>query len=908
MSILSYLGGLFAGLLANDAVAPPPSSPQPPPQFDPRALYEALVGAGFNRDTVTPFQLYSTRPATPDMLQRIFAPAQPHPGVVPQGVRPMAMDDINNPLAYGGTSLLSDGMWWLGYPYLAELSQRPEYRLISDTLAKEMTRRWLRLQATGDDDKSDKIRVLEDKLREHKVQEKFAELALLDGFFGRAHLYIDTGVTEDADTMRLPLVIDPRTVPKGCLKALRVVEPMWVYPNRYNSDRPLQADFYVPQTWYVMSQEVHRTRLLPFIMRQMPDMLKPAYSFGGMSLSQMAKPYVDNWLRTRQSVSDLVHSFSTPVLMTNMGSVMNAGASAALQMRASLFNYLRDNNNMMVLDKTTEDFKNVSAPLGSIDHLQAQAQEHIASISGIPLVVLTGITPSGLNATSDSELQVWAQKVNALQSSFFDANLRIILDVMQLDEFGVIDPGITHAWEPLRELSEQEIGDAEKQQADTDAVYVNAGVLSPDEIRQRLASEPDSPYQGLDLSTPAPEPPQEEMDPLGGGSAPPGAAPGGGEKPAGPPMVGGGQTAPVATAAKPVRGVLGKPIGGGDDIPIAPKPPERTKIIPGENDEVHIHPHPTDKVHIKVGADAEFKEGDHPRDDDGKFGSGGGKAAPGTRGADHVKAKRDASGKLTDLPPHIAKLKIPPAWTDVSYNPDPKGALQALGKDAAGRVQPIYSDEHTMAQAAAKFARIHELNQKYADIKTQNDAALKSKDPKTRAAAEVMALVMHTGIRPGSEGDTGAKEQAYGATTLERRHVVEGAGGNVTLKFVGKKGVPLSIPVTDPAVAKMLLRRKAEAGRGGQLFPDVSNNTLLAHVHSFDGGGFKTKDFRTHLGTQTATDAMKAVDAPTDAKSYKKAVMRVAKVVSDKLGNTPSIALASYISPTVFAPWAAANV
>ncbi|WP_198327721.1 hypothetical protein [Mesorhizobium sp. WSM1497] len=34
--------------------------------------------------------------------------------------------------------------------------------------------------------------------------------------------------------------------------------------------------------------------------------MKPTYSFGGLSLSQMVKPYVDNWLETRQSVNDII--------------------------------------------------------------------------------------------------------------------------------------------------------------------------------------------------------------------------------------------------------------------------------------------------------------------------------------------------------------------------------------------------------------------------------------------------------------------------------------------------------------------------------------------------------------------------------------------------------------------------
>jgi hypothetical protein len=53
-----------------------------------------------------------------------------------------------------------------------------------------------------------------------------------------------------------------------------------------------------------MGTEVHASRMPAFVGHPVPDMLKPAYSFGGLSLSQMAKPYVDIWLQTRESVGD----------------------------------------------------------------------------------------------------------------------------------------------------------------------------------------------------------------------------------------------------------------------------------------------------------------------------------------------------------------------------------------------------------------------------------------------------------------------------------------------------------------------------------------------------------------------------------------------------------------------------
>ena len=317
--------------------------------------------------------------------------------------------------------------------------------------------------------------------------------------------------------------------------------------------------------------------------------------------------------------------------------------------------------------------------------------------------------------------------------------------------------------------------------------------------------------------------------------------------------------------------------------------------------------HPGVRRLLDTPAQDDFKESEHPRAENGQFGEGGGGAAPKTtRTSSHettqvVNRQRvTAAGK--PLPAHIAALKIPPAWTDVSFDPNPEAELLATGKDSKGRKQAVYSTAFSEKQAAAKFARINELNDKFESIFRQNEAARKSKDPKTKAAADCARLIMTTGIRPGSEGDTGAAQKAYGATTLEGKHVVV-KDGQVSLQFVGKKGVSLNIPVRDPGTAKMLVERKAASGDSKQLFP-INEKLLLDHVHSFDGGSFKTKDFRTLLGTKTAMDEVaKVTQKPADAKSYRKAVMSVAKIVAERLGNTPIIALQSYISPAAFADW-----
>jgi phage-related protein (TIGR01555 family) len=261
-----------------------------------------------------------------------------------------------------------------------------------------------------------------------------------------------------------------------------------------------------------MGKKVHTSRLLTFVGRELPDILRPAYNFCGLSMSQMAKPYVDNWLRTRQSVSDLLHSFSVSGIKTNMQATLGGIGGEDMLMRAQLFNQTRDNRGLFMLDKETEEFFNVSTPLGTLDHLLAQSQEQMASVAGIPLVKLLGITPSGLNASSDGEIRAFYDFIGSYQQHLFGRHLETVLKIIQLNEFGVIDDEIGFRFEPLWELNETERAAVRKTDVDTAVELINAGVLHPEEERKRLATTEDSLYHGLDVDD-VPEPPEDPENP-----------------------------------------------------------------------------------------------------------------------------------------------------------------------------------------------------------------------------------------------------------------------------------------------------------------------------------------------------------------------------------------------------------
>ncbi len=347
-------------------------------------------------------------------------PAVP-PGVVPDGMPTMAMDNAitqtndwstnqnNTAVAfYGGLAYASayqEGLAFPGYAFLAELAQRPEYRRMSETLAMEMTRKWIELQSAGDVDKTAQIKELNDELDRLCARDAFRKCVELDGFFGRSHLYIDTGDTNDRIELKHDIgngrnKTSEIKIQPGMLKRLKPVEPVWTYPTNYDSIDPLTESWYEPNTWFVMGKEVHKSRLLKFVGREVPDLLKPAYSFGGLSMSQMAMPYVNNWLRTRQSVADIIHAFSVFLLKTDLSESLMQGGQQLFD-RAEFFNALRDNKGLMLIDKDAEDFMNVSAPLGSLDALQAQVMEHMCLSVGTLIETQRGQVPIEEVTTAD---------------------------------------------------------------------------------------------------------------------------------------------------------------------------------------------------------------------------------------------------------------------------------------------------------------------------------------------------------------------------------------------------------------------------------------------------------------------------------------------------------------------------
>lgn len=422
-------------------------------------------------------------------------------GVVPDGkTAPIAQDSCNGIYDFSDGGDVNFYPTFLGYPHLAMLSQSSDYRSVAETTATEMTRKWgnfVDTDTTTDKDqeqvRSEKIAAIEMEFKHHDIRSLIREAIEVEMSTGRVQIYIDLDHTDDS----LPFVTSPIGVKKGALRGFKLVEPMWSTPSIYNAHDPREQDFFIPERWYVMGNDVHSDRLITLVMRPVPDILKPAYNFGGMSMYQLMMPYVQRYQRTVDSVAEVVHAFSLTILATDMSAVLAGENDPSIMARAKLFNKHRDNTGLMLLSKDDEEINQINTPLNGLHEIVQMTQEQMAAPSHTPLVKLLGVTPKGLNATAEGEIEVYRDYISAQNEAHIRPIIERISEIIQLHLFGEIDNNIVWRFAPLERMDEEEIANIQDTKMRTYDAGIQAGIISQEEAREALARNQSGDFTGI---------------------------------------------------------------------------------------------------------------------------------------------------------------------------------------------------------------------------------------------------------------------------------------------------------------------------------------------------------------------------------------------------------------------------
>jgi DNA topoisomerase-1 len=260
----------------------------------------------------------------------------------------------------------------------------------------------------------------------------------------------------------------------------------------------------------------------------------------------------------------------------------------------------------------------------------------------------------------------------------------------------------------------------------------------------------------------------------------------------------------------------------------------------------------------------------------------------------------------------IASLAIPPAYDDVWICKDPRGHLQATGRDARGRKQYRYHPKWRLVRDHEKFERMPDFGEALPRLRQRlrRDLALAGL-PREKVLAVVVSLLDVTRMRIGNAEYARAND-SYGLTTLRNRHVRFIPDGRLLLRFRGKGGAEHEIAVDDKRLARLV--RRCHQLPGQRLFQYVDDAGLLRPIDSDQvnqylkeamGNDFTAKDFRTWGATLRAVAILHATPHPdpSSERALNGCIVETVKRVALDLRNTPAVCRKSYINPLVFDAW-----
>jgi DNA topoisomerase I len=253
----------------------------------------------------------------------------------------------------------------------------------------------------------------------------------------------------------------------------------------------------------------------------------------------------------------------------------------------------------------------------------------------------------------------------------------------------------------------------------------------------------------------------------------------------------------------------------------------------------------------------------------------------------------------------IRTLAIPPAWKDVWICPDPRGHLQATGRDARGRKQYRYHPRWREVRDETKYGRLIAFGRALPGIRRRTESDLRRIGlPRSKVLAAVVRLLEKTLIRVGNE-EYARANRSFGLTTMRDGHV-KVSGSKVRFIFRGKSGIEHHLELDDRRLARIV--KQCRDLPGHELFQyrdergdvvNVGSGDVNAYLREVTGEEFTSKDFRTWAGTVLASELLRDLqkaDSPTKAK---KNIVQAVEQVAKQLGNTKAVCRKCYIHPAV---------
>lgn len=301
---------------------------------------------------------------------------------------------------------------------------------------------------------------------------------------------------------------------------LTVLSPRELQPLRYYSN-PLKPKYGEVSEYQLVPVDappdlestamtrIHESRLLRFdgVVTSRRAKLHNVHPGWGDSVFVRVLETVRDFQAAFGGAAVIMNDFAPPVLKIKGLAQALAGVHKDAEnfaTRAKAMEASRSIARVTLLD-AEEEYKRETVPVTGFAEMLEKIMLRLSAAADMPVSLLMGQSPAGLNATGDSDIRWFYDRVRAKQERVLRPALVRLFSLMFANKAGPAGGKTPENWDlkfnPLWQQSPKEEAETRKIIAETDAVYVTNQVVTPEEIAlSRFAGDEFSTETQIDVA------------------------------------------------------------------------------------------------------------------------------------------------------------------------------------------------------------------------------------------------------------------------------------------------------------------------------------------------------------------------------------------------------------------------
>ena len=318
----------------------------------------------------------------------------------------------------------------------------------------DMTREWRTFECAETDDKA--VSAIEEVERMISIRQKFREALTWSSIYGGAGIVMHVKGHGD---MEKPL--DVTKVKKDQLERLSVAD-RWNLIERTPIDYNPISEHYGTAEWYYIANDtnftkIHRSRIIFFRGRKMPVRVERQLKVWGDS-------DIQRWYKAITNSETLAAGIIEGVHQSNLDVVGVKGLAQLLAMkngekratdRFMMMDMCKSMLNMSIID-ADDSFTRNAFSFAGLPEIHKTFLDVLSSATDIPTTRLLGSSPSGMNATGESDTRNYYDMIKSWQVNQLDPSLYQLDQVLVRSALGTYPDELCYDWNSLWQMTPTE--------------------------------------------------------------------------------------------------------------------------------------------------------------------------------------------------------------------------------------------------------------------------------------------------------------------------------------------------------------------------------------------------------------------------------------------------------------------